>query len=133
MSGVTDPISDLLTRIRNAAAANHDQLVVPASKLKMEVAKILRDEGYIGKCELVDEGWQGQIRIALRYGPKREPVITGVQRVSKPGLRVYVGHDEIPRVRGGMGLCILSTPQGVMSDKEARRRHLGGEVLCRVW
>jgi len=133
MSGVNDPIADLLTRIRNGSVAKHEQVVVPASKLKLEVAKILREEGYISKCELVDEGWQGKIRIGLRYGAKREPVISGLKRVSKPGLRVYVGHDEIPRVRGGLGVTILSTPQGVMGDKEARRRRLGGEILCQVW
>jgi len=129
---VTDQISDMLTRIRNANLAHHDHALVPASKLKLEVAKILKTQGYIQKYDLIDDKRQGQIRIHLRY-VNRDPVITGLRRISRPGVRVYVNSERLPRVQGGLGIAILSTSQGVLTDREARRRRIGGEVLCYVW
>jgi small subunit ribosomal protein S8 len=129
---VTDQVSDMLTRIRNAALARRDHALIPASKLKLEVAKILKAQGYIQKYDLVDDKRHGQIRIHLRYAQNREPVITGLRRISRPGLRVYVDKDRIPRVLGGLGVAVLSTSQGVLTDREARRRGIGGEVLCYV-
>jgi len=130
---ITDPIADMLARIRNALVARHDYTDVPASKLKMAVAAVLKQEGYIKDFEPVAEGIDAKVRVHLAYGGKREPMITGLDRVSKPGLRVYAGSGEIPRVYGGLGIAILSTPQGVMTGKEARKRGLGGEVLAYVW
>lgn len=130
---VTDQVSDMLTRIRNAALAHRDHALIPASKLKLEVAKILKAQGYIQKYDLVDDKRHGQIRIHLRYSQHREPVITGLRRISRPGMRVYVNKDRIPRVLGGLGVAVLSTSQGVLTDREARRRGIGGEVLCYVW
>lgn len=130
---LTDPIADMLTRIRNASAARHESVSVPASKLKASIAAILKQEGFIRDFEMVQDGPQGTLKIALRYGDKREPFVTGLKRVSKPGLRVYVQKAEIPRVFGGMGIAILSTPQGVMTGKEAFLKRVGGEVLCYVW
>jgi len=130
---VSDQIADMLTRIRNANIARQQHVLVPASKLKLEVAKILKAQGYVQKYDLVDDKHQGQIRIHLRYAPDRTRVITGLRRVSRPGLRVYVGAGDIPRVMGGLGIAILSTSQGVLTDREARRRKMGGEVLCYVW
>lgn len=130
---VTDPIADMLTRIRNALVARHDYTDVPASRLKEAIAKVLEKEGYIGGFEVRSEGSHRVIRIRLAYGQSREPAILGIERVSKPGLRVYAGRGEIPRVYGGLGIAILSTPEGVMTGKEARRRGVGGEVLCYVW
>jgi small subunit ribosomal protein S8 len=130
---VTDPIADMLARIRNALVARHDYTDVPASKLKMAVADVLKKEGYIRDYESIAEGPQSKVRVHLAYGGKREPMITGLDRVSKPGLRVYAGSGEIPRVYGGLGIAILSTPQGVMTGKEARKRGVGGEVLAFVW
>ena len=131
---MTDPIADMLTRIRNAVSARHDYVQMPASKLKVAIAGVLRDEGFIKNFEMVEEkGPHKLIRIQLSYSGKREPVLTGIQRVSKPGLRVYSQKREIPRVYGGLGVAILSTPQGVMTGQEARRRNVGGEVLCYVW
>lgn len=130
---VTDPIADMLTRIRNANLAHHEHVLVPASKLKLEVAKVLKAQGFIQKYDLVDDKRQGQLRIHLRYQEDREPVISGLRRVSKPGLRVYVDADHIPRVMGGLGVAVLSTSRGVFTDREARRRRVGGEVLCYVW
>jgi small subunit ribosomal protein S8 len=130
---VTDQVSDMLTRIRNAALARRDHALIPASKLKLEVAKILKDQGYIQKYDLVDDKRHGQIRIHLRYVQNREPVIAGLRRISRPGMRVYVAKDRIPRVMGGLGVAVLSTSQGVLTDREARRRGIGGEVLCYVW
>jgi small subunit ribosomal protein S8 len=130
---VTDQISDMLTRVRNALLAHHDHVLVPASKLKLELAKILKSQGYIQKYDLVDDKRQGQIRIHLRYTPARASVITGLRRISRPGVRVYVDAKRLPRVMGGLGIAVLSTSQGVVTDREARRRGIGGEVLCYVW
>ena len=129
----TDPIADMLTRIRNALIARHDFTEMPASRLKVSVAEVLRKEGYIGSFELKEDGHRKNIRIGLAYAPDRTPVIVGLQRVSKPGLRVFAGRGEIPRVYGGLGVAVMSTPQGVMTGKEARQRGVGGEVLCYVW
>ena len=131
---MSDPIADMLTRIRNANAAKHDTVDVPASKMKIAIANILVDEGYIEKYDLVDEGAWQTLHIVLKYGADRnEKIITGLKRISKPGLRVYVGKEEIPRVLGGLGIAILSTNQGVITDKEARKLKVGGEVLAFVW
>jgi small subunit ribosomal protein S8 len=129
----TDPIADMLTRIRNALVARHDFTDVPASRLKAALADVLRREGYITGYEMNEQGVRKVIRIGLAYGPNREPAIAGIQRVSKPGLRVFAGRREVPRVYGGLGIAIMSTPEGVMTGKEARRRGVGGEVLCYVW
>ncbi len=129
---VTDQIADMLTRIRNANLARHDHVLVPASKLKLEVAKILKAQGYIQKYDLIDDKRQGQIRIHLRY-VQRDPVISGLRRISRPGVRIYVNSERIPRVQNGLGIAILSTSQGVLTDREARKRSIGGEVLCYVW
>ena len=131
---ITDPIADMLTRIRNANSVKHDTVDVPASKMKKSIAAILLEEGYIKNYQIVDDGTQGIIRIALKYNqPGKEQVITGLRRVSKPGLRVYVGADELPRVLRGLGIAIVSTSKGVMTDKKARAAHVGGEVLAFVW
>ncbi|HEY8425463.1 MAG TPA: 30S ribosomal protein S8 [Limnochordales bacterium] len=131
---MTDPIADMLTRIRNASRARHDSVDVPASKLKLEILRVLKEQGYIRDYKLIDEEKpQPTVRILLKYGPDRTQVITGVRRVSTPGRRVYTGKDRIPRVVGGLGVAVLSTPRGVMSDREARRAGVGGEVLCYVW
>ena len=129
---ITDPIADMLTRIRNANSARHDTVDVPASNMKKSIAQILLDEGYIKSFQLVDDGTQGVIHITLKYNGK-DKVITGLRRVSKPGLRVYVGADELPRVLRGLGIAIISTSKGVMTDKAARAAHVGGEVLAFVW
>ena len=129
---ITDPIADMLTRIRNANSARHDTVDVPASNMKKSIAQILLDEGYIKSYQIVDDGTQGVIHITLKYNGK-DKVITGLRRVSKPGLRVYVGADELPRVRRGLGIAIVSTSKGVMTDKAARAAHVGGEVLAFVW
>jgi small subunit ribosomal protein S8 len=130
---ITDPIADMLTRIRNALTTRHDFTDVPASKLKVALAEVLKREGYIKGFEVKSDDVRKDVRIHLAYGDGREPVIVGLQRVSKPGLRVYSARSEIPRVYGGLGIAIISTPQGVMTGKEARRRGVGGEVLCYVW
>ena len=131
---ITDPIADMLTRIRNASNAKHDTVDVPASNMKKSIAQILLDEGYIKNYQLIDDGTQGVIRITLKYNqPNKEKVITGLRRVSKPGLRVYAGADEMPRVIKGLGIAIVSTSKGVMTDKAARAAHVGGEVLAFVW
>ena len=129
---ITDPIADMLTRIRNANSARHDTVDVPASNMKKSIAQILLDEGYIKSYQIVDDGTQGVIHITLKYNGK-DKVITGLRRVSKPGLRVYVGADELPRVLRGLGIAIVSTSKGVMADKAARAAHVGGEVLAFVW
>ena len=129
---ITDPIADMLTRIRNANSARHDTVDVPASNMKKSIAQILLDEGYIKSYQIVDDGTQGVIHITLKYNGK-DKVITGLRRVSKPGLRVYVGADEMPRVLRGLGIAIVSTSKGVMTDKAARAAHVGGEVLAFVW
>ena len=129
-----DPIADMLTRIRNANTAKHDTVDVPASKMKLAIADILVKEGYIAKYEVLEDGAFKTIRITLKYGAdKNEKIITGLKRISKPGLRIYAGSQEIPRVLGGLGIAILSTNQGVITDKEARKLHVGGEVLAFVW
>ncbi|GAC1535661.1 MAG: 30S ribosomal protein S8 [Candidatus Velthaea sp.] len=133
MGVITDPIADLLTRIRNANTANHQTVDIPASKMKKAVAQILVDEGFIRSCEQIAEGPQGTLRIALKYGPEKEKVITGLRRISRPGLRVYINKTEIPRVLGGLGLVIMSTSHGIMSGKRAKREGFGGEVLAYVW
>jgi len=130
---VTDQIADMLTRIRNANLVRQEHVLIPASKMKMELAKVLKAQGFIQKYDLVDDKRQGQIRIHLRYLPNRDRVILGIKRISKPGVRTYVDAEKIPRVMGGLGVAILSTSQGVLTDREARRRHIGGEVLCHVW
>ena len=130
---ITDPIADMLTRIRNANNAKHDTVDVPASNMKKAIAQILLDEGYIKNFQLIDDGTQGVIRITLKYNANKEKVISGLRRVSKPGLRVYAGADELPRVLRGLGIAIVSTSKGVMTDKAARAQHVGGEVLAFVW
>ena len=129
----TDPIADMLTRIRNALAARHPKVDVPASRLKMEIARILKDEGYILNFKPTEEGPKKLIRIYLKYTPGNLPVIARIERVSKPGCRVYVGSREVPRVLGGLGVNILTTPQGVMTGGAARKAGVGGEVLCQIW
>ena len=130
---ITDPVADMLTRIRNANSAKHETVDVPASNLKKAIAQILLDEGYIKSFNLVDNGNQGIIHITLKYQAKKQQVISGLRRVSKPGLRVYAGAGEIPYVLKGLGIAIISTSQGVMTDKQARQKHIGGEVLAFVW
>ena len=131
MAVLTDPIADMLTRIRNAATAKHLDVDVPVSKLHMEIAKILHREGYVRGYQLINRGQT--VRIRLRYDAHREPVLRGIKRVSKPGRRVYAGRDRLPRVLGGLGVAIVSTSQGVMTDRDARRRGVGGEVIGEVW
>ncbi len=132
---VSDPIADMLTRIRNAAAARHDSVQMPASKIKVAIANVLKEEGFIRDYSVAMEEGKSQpnLKVELSYGGRKQPVLNGLQRVSKPGLRVYVQRREIPRVYGGLGIAILSTPKGVMSGQEARRNEVGGEVLCYVW
>ena len=130
---ITDPIADMLTRIRNAGSAKHETVDVPASKMKKAIAQILLDEGYIRSFQLIDDGTQGIIRITLKYLPGKEKAIQGLRRVSKPGLRVYAGAEELPQVLRGLGIAIISTSKGIMTDKKARAQHVGGEVLAFVW
>ena len=130
---ITDPIADMLTRIRNANSAKHPTVDVPVSKMKTAIAEILLEEGYIKSYEIVDDGKQGMIHITLKYGANKEKVISGIERVSKPGLRVYAGAAELPRVLKGLGIAIVSTSQGIMTDKKARAEKIGGEVLAFVW
>jgi len=130
---MTDPIGDMLTRIRNASAARHEKVLVPASRLKVKIAEVLRDEGFIKDFVRHEDAVQGAITIMLKYSGDREPAISDIKRVSKPGLRRYVPHSEIPRVLNGMGIAILSTSNGVMVDREARKQKVGGELICTVW
>ncbi|AUJ24384.1 30S ribosomal protein S8 [Virgibacillus dokdonensis] len=130
---MTDPIADMLTRIRNANMVRHEKLELPASKMKKEIADILKREGFVTDYELVEDNKQGVLRIFLKYGANEERVITGIKRISKPGLRVYAKADEVPRVLNGLGIAIVSTSKGVLSDKEARSQAVGGEVLAYVW
>ena len=130
---MTDPIADMLTRIRNAVMARHDFTDMPASRLKHQIAEVLKREHFIREFEVLEDEGKRRMRLHLNYGPKRQPAIEGLQRVSKPGLRVYTQRQEIPRVYGGFGVAILSTPEGVMTGQEAWRKRLGGEVLCYVW
>lgn len=130
---ITDPIADMLTRIRNAGAARHATVEVPASSMKKAIAQIMLDEGYIKAFEIVGNGTQGTIKITLKYNANKEKAISGLRRVSKPGLRVYAGADELPRVLKGLGVAIISTSKGIMTDKKARELHVGGEVLAFIW
>jgi len=133
MAVINDPIADMLTRIRNGLIARHDSVTMPASNMKKAIAKILLDEGYIKSVDYIDDGVQGQIKITLKYIQGRESVIKGLKRISKPGLRVYARNDEIPKVLGGLGIAIVSTSKGVMTDKAARNAGIGGEVLAYIW
>jgi len=130
---LTDPIADMLTRVRNAIHARHPKVDVPASKLKTEIARILKEEGYIQNYKVAEEGIKKTIKIYLKYSPNNSPVISEIKRISRPGCRVYVGQKEIPRVLGGLGINILTTPRGVMTGRDAHRERVGGEILCRVW
>ncbi len=130
---ITDPIADMLTRIRNASSAKHETVDVPASNMKKEIAEILLNEGYIKNYQVIDDNTQGVIRITLKYGANKTKVISGIKRVSKPGLRIYASKEELPKVLRGMGIAIISTSKGIMTDKEARRQNVGGEVLAFVW
>jgi small subunit ribosomal protein S8 len=130
---MTDPIADMLTRVRNALAARHPKVDVPASKLKAEIARIMKEEGYIANFKVAEEEGKRTIKIYLKYSTDNEPVISKIARVSKPGRRVYVGQKEIPRVLGGMGINILTTPRGVMTGRTAHRERVGGEILCEIW
>ncbi|MCZ8517273.1 30S ribosomal protein S8 [Paenibacillus filicis] len=130
---MSDPIADMLTRIRNANVVRHETVEIPASKIKKDIAEILKKEGFIRDAEYVEDNKQGIIRLFLKYGPNQERVITGLKRISKPGLRVYAKSQEVPRVLGGLGIAILSTSKGVMTDKDARQSKAGGEVICYVW
>ncbi|MDD5887563.1 MAG: 30S ribosomal protein S8 [Oscillospiraceae bacterium] len=130
---ITDSVADMLTRIRNANSAKHDTVEIPASNMKKAIAQILVDEGYVKDYAVTDDGKQGVITITLKYGPNKSQVITGLRRVSKPGLRIYTSCEDMPKVMNGLGIAILSTPKGVMTDKEARKANVGGEVLAFVW
>jgi small subunit ribosomal protein S8 len=130
---VTDPIADMLTRIRNAVAVGHERVTMPASKQKVNIARILVDEGFIDRFEVVENGHRSELELVLRYAERRRPVILGLKRVSRPGHRVYAGAKDLPRVQGGLGVAVVSTSQGLMPDREARKRRLGGEIVCEVW
>ncbi len=130
---MTDPIADMLTRIRNGNMVGHEKVDIPGSRVKHAIADILKSEGYIRDTEFIRDNKQGTIRVHLKYGPNNERVITGLKRISKPGLRVYAGSEELPRVLGGLGIAIVSTSHGIMTDREARKNKVGGEVLCYVW
>ncbi|RIV24542.1 30S ribosomal protein S8 [Alicyclobacillaceae bacterium I2511] len=130
---MTDPIADMLTRIRNANMVGHERVEIPGSNMKRAIAEILKREGFVRDAEFITDDKQGMIRLFLKYGKNKEKVITGLKRISKPGLRVYVDHGGIPRVLGGLGIAVISTSQGIMTDKEARKSNVGGEVVCYVW
>ncbi|MCR4712621.1 MAG: 30S ribosomal protein S8 [Clostridia bacterium] len=130
---MTDPIADMLTRIRNANSVGHESVEIPASKMKKSIAEILLNEGFIASYDVEDDNKQGMIKIQMKYGPGKEKVISGIKKISKPGLKVYAKADEVPRVLGGLGIAIISTSKGVVSDKEARKLGVGGEVICYVW
>lgn len=130
---MTDVVADMLTRIRNASRARHEKVDIPSSTLKAEIARILKEEGYIKNVKTINDGKQGVLRVFLKYGADNEGVVSGIERVSKPGRRTYVGKDEIPRVLSGFGISIVSTSKGVMTDKAAREANVGGELLCKVW
>ena len=130
---MTDPIADMLTRIRNASSVKHETVDIPGSKFKVELARILKEEGFIREYKFIEDEKQGNLRVFLKYGAAKERVITGIKRISKPGLRVYANKEEVPRVLGGLGIAILSTSGGVMTDKQARSTGVGGEVICYVW
>ena len=133
MGAITDPVADLLTRIRNASRAGHEMVEIPGSRLKLEIVKILAQEKYVRGYQFVSDDKQGILRVYLKYGGKREPVLQQLERVSKPGRRVYAGAGEVPRPQNGMGIAILSTSRGLLPDRECRKQHIGGEVLCYVW
>ena len=130
---MTDPIADMLTRIRNANTAGHDTVEIPASKMKKSIAQILKDEGFINDFEVIEDSKQGIIKVTMKYAANKEKVISGIKKISKPGLKVYAKAEDVPRVLGGLGIAILSTSKGVISDKEARKLGIGGEVICYVW
>ncbi|MBQ3274605.1 MAG: 30S ribosomal protein S8 [Christensenellaceae bacterium] len=130
---VTDPVADMLTRIRNAQIAKHDTVEVPSSNMKKAIAEILMTEGFIKGCEYIDDGVQGTLKIKLKYGPQGERVIRGLKKISKPGLRVYARHDQLPKVLNGLGIAIISTSKGILTDKQARKEAVGGEVLAYIW
>lgn len=130
---ITDTIADMLTRIRNANSAKHDSVDIPASNMKKAIAQILLDEGYIKSFQVIEDGKQGVIRITLKYGANKSQVITGLRRVSKPGLRIYTSYEDMPKVMKGLGVAILSTSKGILTDKQARAEHIGGEVLAFIW
>ncbi len=130
---MSDPIADFLTRIRNAGMVYHDKVEIPASRVKKDMAELLKTEGFIKDVETIKDDKQGVIRLYLKYGPNRERVITGLKRISRPGLRVYAKKDEIPKVLGGLGIAVISTSKGIMTDKQARKEGLGGEVVCYIW
>ncbi|MDR1206047.1 MAG: 30S ribosomal protein S8 [Peptococcaceae bacterium] len=130
---MTDPIADFLTRVRNANSVYHDKVEIPASRIKKNIAEIMKNEGMIKDYEYIEDGKQGILRLYLKYGANKQKVISGLKRISRPGLRVYVNKDEVPRILGGLGIAVISTSHGVMTDKEARKRGLGGEVLCCLW
>jgi small subunit ribosomal protein S8 len=133
MAMVTDPVADMLARIRNGSLAEHEKVDIPASKLKVRVAEILKEEGFIKNFRVIEDKRQGVLRVYLKYGPNQERVISGLRRVSKPGRRLYVGAERVPSVLGGMGVAVLSTPRGVLTDRESRQAKVGGEVLFYVW
>lgn len=130
---ITDSIADLLTRIRNANTAKHDTVDIPASNMKKAIVQILVDEGYVKSFQVIEDGKQGVIRVTLRYGENKTPIISGLRRVSKPGLRIYAGSADMPRVMKGLGIAVVSTPKGVMTDRKARQENVGGEVLAFIW
>ena len=130
---INDPIADMLTRIRNAQVARHDTVTMPASNMKKSIANLMQNEGFIKSYEVIDDGLQGEIKITLKYLDKKQPVIVGLKRISKPGLRVYASCEDLPKVLGGLGVAIISTSKGVMTDRMARKENLGGEVLCYIW
>ena len=130
---VTDPIADMLTRIRNANTVGHETVEIPASKMKKAIAEILKEEGYIADFEMIEDDKQGMIKVTMKYGANKEKVISGIKKISKPGLKVYAKAGEVPKVLGGLGIAIVSTSKGIVSDKEARKLGVGGEVICYVW
>jgi small subunit ribosomal protein S8 len=130
---MTDPVADMLTRVRNASSVHHNTVDIPASKMKLELARILKDEGFVREYEVINNSKPSVIRIFLKYGPQKEKVISGIKRISKPGLRVYAGKDEVPKVLGGLGCAILSTSEGILTDKQCRQKGIGGEVICYIW
>ncbi len=130
---MTDPIADMLTRIRNAGHARFDKVDIPASRMKISLARIFKEEGFIKNYKVIKDNRQGILRVYLKYGDHQQPLIQGIQRVSKPGRRVYAGQDELPQVQGGLGVAVISTSQGVITDRQARKLGVGGEVLCEIW